>query len=185
VPLPILFVNGAIAALGGGTVGLDGRVELSFDRETPAVLDGVDLTIVSADRVTIATHLILEGVRWQDGVPYSKNSEAQLVIFAAGQDVASGERTAGGIEVAATAPGGLKVQASLTAASGGFRIDGTGKTVELLGALHADAYAGNGNRLVLYRDERVAAGKFPANAPLTADPQLAVFSLKVLAWKEY
>jgi len=185
VPLPILFVNGDIGALGGGAIGLDGRVEMSFAGETPAVLDGVDLTIVSTDRVTIASHLILEGVRWQDGVPYSKNSEAQLVIYAAGRDVLSGEATAGGIAVAATAPDDLKVQASLTAASGGFRIDGAGKSVELLGALQADAYAGNGNRLALYRDDRAAAGEFPANAPLTADPQLAVYSLKVLTWKEY
>ena len=33
VPLPILFVNGAIGALGGGAIGLDGRVEMSFDGE--------------------------------------------------------------------------------------------------------------------------------------------------------
>ena len=185
VPLPILFVNGAIAALGGGVVGMDGQVEMTFDGETPAVLDGVDLTIVSADRVTIASHLILEGVRWQDGVPYSRNSEAQLVIYAAGQDVASGETTAGGIGIGANAPDGLKVQASLTAASGGFRIDGAGKSVEVLGALHADSYAGNGNRLVLYRDDRAAAGDLPGNAPLTSEPQLAVFALKVLSWEEY
>jgi hypothetical protein len=185
VPVPLLFVNGAIAALGGGVVGMDGHVEMTFDGETPAVLGGIDLTIVSADRVTIASHLILEGVRWQDGVPYSRDSEAQLVIYATGQDIASGEATAGGIEVGANAPDGLKVQASLTAASGGFRIDGTEKSVEIVGALHADAYAGNGNRLVLYRDDRAAAGEFPGNAPLTAEPQLAVYSLKVLAWKEY
>ena len=185
VPLPILLVNGAIAALGGGVVMMDGRVEMSFDGETPAVLGGIDLTIVSADRVTIASHLILEGVRWQDGVPYSRNSEAQLVIYATGQDVASGEATSGGIEVGANAPDGLKVQASLTAASGGFEIEGTGKSVEILGALHADAYAGNGNHLALYRDDRAAAGEFPVNAPLTSQPQLAVYSLKVLAWKEY
>jgi hypothetical protein len=185
VPLPIVFVNGAIAALGGGVVAMNGRVEMSFAGETPAVLDGVDLTIVSADRVTIASNLILEGVRWQDGVPYSKDSRAQLVIYASGRDVLSGETTAGGIAIASNASDGLKVQASLTAASGGFRIDGEGKTVEILGALHADAYAGNGNRLVLYRDDRTAAGEFPANGPLTAEPQLAVYSLKVLAWKEY
>jgi len=185
VPLPIMIVNGAIAALGGGAVGTDGQVELCFDGETPAVLNGVDLTIVSADRVTISSHLILEGVRWQDGIPYSKNSEAQLVIYAAGQDVVTGETTAGGIAVAASAPPGLKLQASLTSASGGFHIAGTDKAVELLGALQTDAYDGNGNRLVLYRDDRAAAGEFPRNAPLSAEPQLAFFSLKVLTWKEY
>ncbi len=185
VPLPILFVNGTIASLGGGAVGMDGAVEMCFDGRTPAVLDGVDLTIVSADRVTISSHLILEGVRWQDGIPYSKDSEAQLVIYAAGRDAVTGERTEGGIAVDGEAPDGLKLQASLTAASGGFRIEGEAKSVELLGALHADAYAGNGSRLTLYRDDRTAAGEFPRHAPLTAEPQLAVYALKVLSWKEY
>jgi hypothetical protein len=80
VPLPIVVVDGGIDSLGGGAVGLDGRVELCFDGETPAVLNGVDLTIVSSEKVTISSHLILEGVRWQDGVPYVKGTKAQLVI---------------------------------------------------------------------------------------------------------
>ena len=83
---------------------MDGLVEMSFDRVIPAVLDGVDLTIVSADKVTIASHLVLEGVRWQDGIPYSKDSDAQLVVYAAGQDVVSGEATEGGIAVAEGPP---------------------------------------------------------------------------------
>lgn len=185
VPLPLVLVNGTVASLGGGAVGPDGRVEIRYDGETPAVLDGVDLAIVSADRVTISSDLILEGVRWQDGVPYAKDTTAQLVIYAAGRDLASGASVEGGIAVAAGAPAGLKVQASLTAASGGFRIEGEGKTVELMGALHADSFEGNGNALAVVRDDRAAAGTFPANAPLAASPRLAVFSLKVLAWKEY
>lgn len=185
VPLPILFVNGAIAALGGGAVRTDGAVEMCFDGRMPAVLSGVALTIVSADRVTISSHLILEGVRRQDGIPYSKDSEAQLVIWAAGRDAVTGERTEGGIAVDGEAPDGLKLQASLTAASGGFRIEGEARSVELLGALHADAYAGNGSRLTLYRDDRAEDGEFPRYAPLTAEPHLAVYALKVLSWKEY
>ena len=185
VPLPIILVNGAVASLGGGAVGPDGRVELAFGGETPAVLGCVDLTIVSADRVTISSDLVLEGVRWRDGVPYAKGGEAQLVIYAAGRDLVSGAAVEGGIVVAEGAPADLKIQGSLTAAAGGFRIDGEGKTIELLGALHADAFEGNGNRLALVRDDRAAAGEFPANAPVTAAPLLAVFSLKVLAWKEY
>jgi hypothetical protein len=185
VPLPIILVNGAVASLGGGAVGPDGRVELVFDGRTPSVLDGVDLTIVSADRLTLSSDLVLEGVRWQDGVPYAKGSEAQLVIYAAGQDLVSGAAVEGGIVVAEGAPADLKIQGSLTAAGGGFRIEGEGKTVELLGALQADAFDGNGNRLALFRDDRAAAGDLPADAPVTAAPQLAIYSLKALAWKEY
>jgi hypothetical protein len=107
------------------------------------------------------------------------------VIYAAGRDRASGAAVEGGIAVAEGAPADLEIQGSLTAASGGFRIDGEGKAVELLGALHADSFESNGNALTLYRDDRAAAGEFPANAPLAASPQLAVYALEVLAWKEY
>ena len=185
VPLPIVIVNGKIESLGGGYVASDGRIEPALDGETPAVLSGVDLTIVSSDKVTISSHLILQGVRWQDGVPYVKDSQAQLVIYSAGRDVVSGETLDGGIAVGEGAPSDLKLQASLTAASGGFSIEGAGKEVQLLGALHAAGYAGNGNALAIVRDERAAAGVFPENAPSTAEPQLAFTSLKVLVWKEY
>ena len=184
-PLPIVIVNGKIESLGGGYIAGDGRVEMAFDGETPSVLNGVDLTIVSSDKVTISSHLILQGVRWQDGVPYVKDSRAQLVIFSAGRDVASGEALDGGIAVGEAAPSDLKLQASITAAAGGFAIEGAGKDVQVLGALHADGYTGNGNTLAIVRDERAAAGEFPESAPLTAAPQLAFFSLKVLVWKEY
>ncbi len=185
VPLPIVIVNGKIGSLGGGHVAGDGRVEMSFDEGTPSVLGGVDLTIVSSDKVTLSSHLILQGVRWQDGVPYVKDSRAQLVIYSSGRDIVSGEAVEGGIAVGEEAPADLKLQASLTAAAGGFTIGGTGKEVQVLGALHANDYSGNGNTLAIARDERALAGEYPENAPLTATPQLAFFSLKVLAWKEY
>jgi hypothetical protein len=185
VPLPIILVNGCIASFGGGWVDGDGRVELLADEALPSVLNGVDLTIVSAERITITSHLILQGVRWQDGVPYVKDSRAQLVIYAAGQDIVSGQARDGGIAVAAGAPADLKLQASVTAAKGAFSIEGSGKDVELLGALHAADFGGNGNTLAIARDERAMAGEFPENAPLTASPWLAVSSLKVLVWKEY
>ncbi len=185
VPLPIVIVNGKIESLGGGYVTGDGRVEMSFDEETPSVLGGVDLTIVSSDKVTLSSHLILQGVRWQDGVPYVKDSRAQLVIYSSGRDIVSGEAVEGGIAIGEEAPADLKVQASLTAAAGGFAIEGAGKDVQVLGALHANFYSGSGNTLAIVRDERAMAGEFPENAPLTATPQLAFFSLKVLTWKEY
>jgi hypothetical protein len=184
-PLPIVIVNGRIASLGGGWVDGSGQVELVRDGETPAVLGGVGLTIVSSDKVTISSHLILQGVRWQDGVPYVKDSSAQLVIYSSGHDVVSGAALGGGIAVGEAAPSDLKLQASLTAASGGFTIEGAGKGVQLLGALHADGYAGNGNTLSIVRDERAAAGEFPENAPLTTAPRLAITSLQVLSWMEY
>jgi hypothetical protein len=185
VPLPLVIVNGRIDALGGGAVGLDGRVELCFDGRTPSVLNGVDLTIVSSDRVTISSHLVLEGVRWQDGLPYAKDSAAQLMIFAAGRDLLSGEARDGAIAVDADAPSELKLQGSMTAAAGGFVIEGAGKDIQLMGALHAGDYDGGGNTLSVVRDERAAAGEFPENAPLTVSPHLAFTSLRARTWLEY
>ena len=185
VPLGMIVVNGRILSLGGGAVLPDGRVEMVTDAETPSILSGVSLTIVSSDEVRLTSHLILQGVRWQDGIPYIKDSQSQVVIYAAGHDFQTGQAREAAVVVDAGAPDGLKVQASLTVGNGEFEIEGTGKTVELMGALHARGYGGNGNALAIVSDERLAAGRFPEDSPLTSSPQLVVYSLKVLSWQEY
>lgn len=184
VPLGILIFNGKIAALGGGVVGADGAISMAGDEEIPCILGGVALTIVSSDKITLSSHLIMEGARWQEGIPYVKESQSQLVIFAAGRDFVSQEDTEGGVAVAEGAPEELKIQASVTSAGAEFEIGGSGKTVELLGALHASGYKGNGNALRLAADGRLAGGGGSADVPLTAGPMVSVYSLKVLAWKE-
>ena len=185
VPLGIVIVNGKVRSLGGGTVENDGTVRMVRDRELPCILSGVGLTIVSSDRVTLSSHLILQGARWQEGIPYIKESQSQVVIFSTGRDLLTQAALEGGIVVDAAAPDGLKLQASLTAGGSGFEIGGRGKTVEVLGALHAAGYEGNGNALRLAPDERFAAGENGGNAPVTAAPCLAVYSLKVLSWREH
>ena len=185
VPLGIIIVSGKVGSLGGGVVASDGAVQMVRDRETASVLSGVGLTIISSGKVTLTSHLILQGVRWQDGVPYIKESQTQLVIFSTGRDLLSQEDVNGGIAVDAGAPAELKVQASLTAASGRVEIGGSGKTVEVLGAVHTPDYAGNGNRLRIVADERAAAGTTGENAPVTASPRLCLYSLKVVSWLEH
>lgn len=185
VPLGIIIVNGRIDALGGGTVESDGTVRMVRDREIPAILAGVSLTIVSSDRITLSSHLILQGARWQEGIPYVKESQSQLVIFSTGRDFISQAELDGRIAVDGGAPDELKVQASLTAGNGDFEIGGSGKTVEVLGALHAAGYKGNGNSLRIAPDGRLAGGGPSDDVPLTAEPRLSVYSLKVLTWKEH
>jgi hypothetical protein len=185
VPLGILIVNGRIKSLGGGVVESDGTVVMVKDREVSSILGGVGLTIVSSDKISLSSHLILQGVRWQEGVPYIKESQSQLVIFSTGRDFLSQAEVEGGIAVDAGAPEELKLHASLTSGNAGFEIGGSGKTVEILGALHAAGYDGNGNSLRVAPDERLAAGELGDNAPVTATPLLSVYSLKVLAWREH
>jgi hypothetical protein len=185
VPLGIIIVNGKILSLGGGIVESDGTVRMVKDEEIPSVLGGVGLTIVCSDRITLTSHLILQNVRWQEGFPYIKDAQSQVVVFSSGRDILSGDEREGGIAVDAAAPAALKLQATLTAAGGGFEIQGSGKSVELLGALHAGDYAANGNSLRIAPDARTAAGRFPADSPVTATPRLAVCSFKIRSWKEY
>jgi len=185
VPLGIIIVDGEIRSLGGGAAGDDGTVMMVTDREIPSVLSGVGLTIVSSERVTLSSHLILQGVRWQDGIPYIKESQTQLVIFSTGQDFLSQAEVEGGIAVGNDAPDELKLQASLTAGQGGFEIGGSGKTVEILGGLHATGYSGHGNSLRIAPDERLAAGDLSENAPVMAAPVLTVYSLRVMTWREH
>jgi hypothetical protein len=183
--LGIIIVNGEVRSLGGGTADDAGTVTMVKDREIPSVLSGVGLTIVSSDRITLSSHLILQGVRWQDGIPYIKEPQTQLVIFSTGQDFLSQAELEGGIAVEPGAPDELKLQASLTAGQGGFEIGGSGKTVEIFGALHAADFSGNGNSLRIAPDERLSAGDLVENAPVMAAPVLSVYSLKVLAWREH
>jgi hypothetical protein len=184
VPLGLIIVNGKILSLGGGVVDAGGAVRLVTDPEVPSVLGGVSLTIVSSDRITLTSHLILQGVRWQEGIPCLKDSQDQLVIFSTGRDVLSGEERDGGIAVGADAPDELKLHASLTSGNGEFEIDGSGKTVQVLGAVHAAGYSGHGNSLQIAPDGRFAGGDLCENAPATAVPRFSVYSLKVLAWRE-
>ena len=185
VPLGIVIVSGKVSSLGGGVVGDGGTVLMVRDREVPSVLTGVSLTIVSTGKIMLTSHLILEGVRWQDGLPYIKESQTQLVIFSTGRDLLTQSDTDGGISIDAAAPAELKLNASLTTGSGRIDIGGRGKTVEVFGAVHGPDYAGNGNALRIVPDERFAAAGLGENAPLTASSRLCLYSLRVVSWREH
>jgi len=185
VPVGIVIVNGEIRSLGGGTVDSSGTVVLSRDEEIPCILRGVNLTIISSGRVNLSSHLIYQGVKWEEGIPYIKDSNSQLNIFATGKDFLDGKPRDGEIVIDENAPQELTIQASLTASGKGFNIRGEKKTVHLLGSLHASDYTSNGNRLEIDFDRRFLEEKdLLQNAPETAKPVLYLSSLKVTEWKE-
>lgn len=185
VPTGVVIVNGRIGALGGGTVGPDGRVAMERERETACVHDGVRLSIIASDKVTISSHLILEGVKWQDAIPYVKGSQAQLIIYAAGYDLVSGEAREGAVTTSEDAPETLKVQAALTAARGGFEVKGRGVKVEVAGSIQAADYEGHGNSLSVVADPRWSEAESSDGLPLTQAAFLAACKLRPLNWKEY
>jgi hypothetical protein len=63
VPLGMILVNGKIASLGGGIMNASEVPELLTDEKVPCILQGVSLTIVSSDQITLTSHLIQQGVK--------------------------------------------------------------------------------------------------------------------------
>ncbi len=186
VPRGFIIVNGKICALGGGFMDDTGRICLS-EEEIPCVLRGVSLTIISSDEITLTSHLIYEGVHWQEGVPYIKDSQSQLVIQAVGKDFLDGSEKMGQITIDEASPDEMKIQASLSASGAGILLEGENKEVQVLGSLQAKDLDLNGNRLVLKFDDRIFDETEEAfqNAAHTERPVLFLSSFTVRQWKEY
>jgi hypothetical protein len=185
LPKGIIIVSGKIGSLGGGEVDAAGNVTLVKDRELPSILRGVDLTIVSSDAITISSHLIQQGVSWEKGIPYVKDSSSQLIIYSTGQDFWQGTARNGGIIIDAQAPSEVKIQASLTARGGGLTICGEGKEVEVLGSLQVSDYSSRENKITISFDPRLtAANGRHENSARTSAPIVFLASFRILGWKE-
>lgn len=186
LPLGIIIVNGHIRSLCGGIVNFSGEVIPLQDEEIPCLLNGVRLTIISSEEIRLTSHLIHQGIQWQEGIPYAKDSQTQLVIFSTGQDFWRDEEKVGGIIIADEAPQKMKVQASLVASSKGLRIEGEGKAVELLGSVQTKGFQSHGNKIKIIFDSRLwKDSEFLAHSPQTKSAVLWALFLKAHEWKEY
>jgi len=185
VPRGIIVVNGEIRSLGGGIVETTGEVTMIMDEEIPCILRGVNLTIISSKKTTITSHLIHQGVRWEEGIPYVKDADSQLHIFAAGQDIQGAQNEDGEIVIASDSPNELKVQTSLTASGKGISLEGESKTVNLLGSIQTTDYNSNGNTLkITFDDGFILDQTRLENAPKSAKPILYVASYGAVEWRE-
>ncbi|OGD29526.1 MAG: hypothetical protein A2Y56_07545 [Candidatus Aminicenantes bacterium RBG_13_63_10] len=185
LPQPVVIVDGKIEALGGGRPDGTGALRLCPEEEIPSILGGVRLTIVSSGPVTIASHLIHQGVTWESGIPSLKESRSELVIFAGGMSGQSGAVPEGGLFIGADAPGELKIQAELAAAGAGFRLLGPAKNIDLLGTLQASSIRLGESRLEVHYDPGPLGGEDSAARLLrTESPVLIVTSLKPRAWRD-
>lgn len=178
------MVNGGIASLGGGIVDGLGNLAPATGTDAPSILAGVSLTIVSSGETVITSHLIQEGVRWKDGIPYLKDSTAQLFLYASGSDFLSGRETNGRIKIGAAAPADLQLQASLTARDG-ILVEGAGRTITVSGGLQAKSLDVNGSRLDIRPDVRLLSDlQAPNLGPRTADPVLSLLGWEVRQWSD-
>jgi len=185
VPLGIIMVNGRIDSLGGGIPNPSGPPILARDEEIPSLLQGISLTIVSSDQTALSSHLIQQGLRWQDGIPYVKDSTSQLAVYSTGKDFWSDEERQGNIVIDANAPNELKIQASITARNG-FSFEGNAKTAFLVGGLQTSSLNVHENILKIAPDERLLANiLMPELSPVTAYPLLFILGLTAIQWNEF
>jgi len=185
IPRGIIIVDGEIRSLGGGVMDPSGQAVLVTDEEIPSILNGVSLTIISPDKITISSHLIHQGMKWIDKVPYLKDSKSQLNLFVTGKDLFGESERQGKIVIDGDAPDELKIQASLTASGEGFSVEGEQKSAHILGSIQAAGLSLNKNAVNLTFDERLQNDDFYLqDAPQTAKPILFVSFFRPLRWKE-
>jgi hypothetical protein len=183
-PLPIVMVNGGIASLGGGIADGLGNLTLSTGTDAPSILAGVSLMIVSSGETVITSHLIQEGVRWTEGLPYVKDSTAQLFLYAAGSDFLTGAETNGRIRIGDAAPADLYLQATLTARNG-IQIDGKGRNVTVSGGLQTSDLEMGDSRLFVLPDSRLLSTlQSPGLSPRSTDPLLLIIGWEARRWSE-
>jgi hypothetical protein len=159
---------------------------MAEQEEIPCVKQGVNLTIISSDEITISSHLIYQGVIWKEGVPYIRDSDSQLIIHAAGHDFLDGEERAGEIIINENSPEDLKVHASMTASGKGVTVLGEDKKIQMLGSLQTSELTLNENEISVKFDNRVfhKNDDFFQDAPLTKQPVLYLFCFKITEWRE-
>lgn len=185
IPRGIIIVNGKIQSLGGGVINPSGEIHPLEDEEIPSILQGVNLTIISSDEITLSSHLLHQGLKWQEGVPYLKDSQSQLMIFAAGQDFVEGSEKEGKIVINTDSADEIKIQASLTASGKGISLEGQGKTVNILGSLQTTELESNGKHLKITFDDRpLDEPQLLMDAPKTQKPVLYLTSFQPLEWRE-
>jgi hypothetical protein len=185
IPLGIIFIDGEIHSLGGGIVHVTGEINMVKEEVIPSILGGVNLTIVSSKEVTISSHLIHQGLKWQEGVPYLKDSQSQLIIYAAGEDPLGGSKTEGGIVIDENSPDELKIQASLTASGKGLTVEGKEKNVHLMGSLQtSDLSVQNNNLKITFNQRLMENDDLLQNAPKTRKPIIYLASFKAKEWRE-
>jgi hypothetical protein len=185
VPLGMIVISGEVLSLGGGLVEPGGEVRLVTDREVPSILPGIKITLVASGKITITSHLVQQGLSWQDGIPYLKSEQSQLVIFSTGRDLWTEAAIEGGIIVAAGAPQDLKVQAALTAGGEGLSVEGVNKNLQVFGSIQTSAYSSSDGGLSLTPWAPRPDSEEASLGPRTTQPVILGIRFGVSEWKEY
>jgi len=137
--IPIIMVNGRIDSLAAGQKDVSGWLELNENPDSPVYLSGLRLTLVCSGKINLTSNLLAEGLNWQDGVPYLREKQSQLIIWSTARDFQTQESVDGGINLVGQNSAALKIAAHLIAGGEGFKIKGLSAGAEIFGTLSASA----------------------------------------------
>lgn len=183
LPLEIIIINGNVFSLGGGIFSPPDTIEIIKDQEIPAIMNGINLTIVASEKITISTHLLYQGLKWEQGMPYVKESDTKLHLFTSGQDVFGNETENTGVKIGDDSPDDLKIQASITAAGEGLLVEGTRKDISLFGSLQINEISSGLNRMRIMIDDRFLLNKgLLENSPAATKPVRYLQSYQPEEW---
>ena len=185
LPRGIIMVNGQINSLGGGVIDSTGKARTT-ENETPCFLDGVSLTIISPDKISIRSHILHQRLKWWDEIPYLQDTSSQLNILANGRSLTGEDAQEGKIVISREAPKNIKIQASLSASKGGLEVEGSDKTVYLFGNLHAPRILSDNSQIRITPDRRfLETHSDNLICPRTSIPVLFLGSFRVVRWEEH
>lgn len=179
-PRGIIVVNGIIRNLRAGEVNLEGEI-VPVSEETPCILNGLHLTIISSSEINITSDLFQQGLSWKNGVPYVKDKTSQLFIFAGGKDLLSGSQSEGKINIDTADKKEITIQANLTASKEGLKIEGKNKEIKLIGSLQASQLNTDSNSIEVYYSRNLEEWEM---SPSAQKPVFSLISLKALEWRE-
>lgn len=184
LPTPVIMINGRVLELATGCP--DGSGFLKSDAgETPAFLSGLKLTIVCSRKITLTSSLFSDGLDRQEGIPYLRSRQSQLIIWSTGKDFQSTEPAEGGISLLGHPEQSVAVEASLVAGGRGLSIETGADQVHLIGSLSASSLDPGGTEIVIN-----ILPELPPPSP--SEPDLRVYSeipllhlghIKILEWR--
>ncbi|MCP2620348.1 hypothetical protein NLC35_03800, partial [Candidatus Aminicenantes bacterium AC-334-K16] len=184
LPRGMVIINGSVKSLAAGVI--DSRESLRPTREkVPCLLQGITLTFLCSEEITITSHLYQEGLRLEKEIPYLKGQEAQLVIWASGKDLLTGDKAEGRIQVQTKGNNELLIQAHLTTSSLNVQNDSSeANNLRLVGSLQTTQLNLTNIFLDIFHQPPLEKG-FPGEPfPLTKKPILALLVLQPIEWSE-
>lgn len=186
IPRGMIIINGGVKSLSAAVVSPQGELFPTTEK-IPCFLQGITLTFLCSQEITITSHLFQQGLRLEEKIPYIKGQEAQLIIWSSGKNILTGEKQNGGIKIQIPEQEGPIIQAHLTSSSFESSSQTSGsKKLQLLGSLQTKELKLTNSSLVIYHQPPLQEeDDLYQPFPTTERPILAIIGISPSSWSEY